>query len=141
MLDSSGTRNGWSGSSPVVKKSGPIFVPKRFLGEYYSILKHKRTRLYGNLTLIGIRMRIMPHVLHVNQELRKRGLSSISSPPLKLFPTPPHFPVHSYASVKDKLQISRINDVSVVQKLVKLSNTSTMLCPPATKTLSKCLRV
>jgi hypothetical protein len=38
MLDSSGTRNGWSGSSPVVKKSGPIFVPKRFLGEYYSLL-------------------------------------------------------------------------------------------------------
>jgi hypothetical protein len=34
-----------------------------------------------------------------------------------------------------------INDVSIVQKLVKLSNTSTMLFPPVAKTLSKCLRV
>ena len=56
-------------------------------------------------------MRIMPQVLHVNQERRKRGLSSISSPPLKLSTTPPHFPVHSYASLKDKLQISRITNI------------------------------
>ena len=33
------------------------------------------------------------------------------------------------------------NNVSINQKLVKLSNTSTMLFPPVAKTLSKCLRV
>jgi hypothetical protein len=33
------------------------------------------------------------------------------------------------------------NGVSIVQKLVKLSNTLTMLFPPVAKTLSKCSRV
>ena len=33
------------------------------------------------------------------------------------------------------------NGVSMVQKLVKLSNTSTMLFPAVAKMLSKCLRV
>jgi hypothetical protein len=42
---------------------------------------------------------------------------------------------------KMTLNVHQNNGVSIVQKLVKLSNTLTMLFPPVAKTLSKCLRV
>jgi len=45
-------------------------------------------------------------------------------------------------SVSNALKCPLNNGVSIVQKLVaKLSNTSTMMCPPVAKTLLKCLRV
>ena len=47
-----------------------------------------------------------------------------------------------FVLLEGKFLLIALVTMSIIQKLVvKLSNTSTMLYPPVTKTLSKCLRV